>query len=297
MRGLAEICVFTGLAAAVHAAVIVTVVSPAGLPDGAGASGDAVLTLAAVSPELAATVQGWTRPPEVMERLVAAPREPDLETLSVQASEDTLPRSASLEAGRIAVPTLPDPAIALDEVPAAPAPDARITPIAPETVVLSSPRPAPRPSAARPPAPLPPVTASEPVAPQQLSEPPRAAQQAKGPGAAASKGASTASVQSVAARVAPSASSIAAWGADIRARIEARKMLPAGRWAPRRVVLRITVGRDGRVQGAAILQSAGDARLDRAALAAVTRAGRLPKAPAGFDRDTMQFDLPISFTR
>lgn len=287
MRGLAEICVFTGLAAAVHAAVIVTVVSPEGLPDGAGASGDAVLTLAAVSPELAATVQGWTRPPEVMERLAAAPREPDLETLSVPASEDTFPRSASLEAGRIAVPTLPDPAIALDDVPAAPAPDARITPNAPETVVLSSPRPAPRP----------PVTASEPVAPQQLSEPPRAAQQAKGPGAAASKGASTASVQSVAARVAPSASSIAAWGADIRARIEARKMLPAGRWAPGRAVLRITVGRDGRVQGAAILQSAGDARLDRAALAAVTRAGRLPKAPAGFDRDTMQFDLPISFTR
>ncbi len=302
-RGWIEVCVFTCLAAAVHAAVIVGVAGPRGVPEGAGASGDAVLSLAAVPPALAARVKSWTQSPEVMQSDLPQPVAPQIAALSgdVPGGPDARPVPVDTPAQPMADAALPDMTLPVPEIPAEPLTVARAAPQAPSSPAPPGTRPEPRPAQVTAARVMPTVTrpitpdadASPAIAP---TPPPRAAQRAAGQGAMASRGNDVAA-QSTTARTAPSASAIATWGADIRGRIEARKTLPAGRWTPGRAMLRITVGRDGRLRAAAILQSSGDPRLDRAALAAVTRAGRLPRAPDGFESDAMRFDLPISFTR
>ncbi|MBT8476574.1 MAG: energy transducer TonB, partial [Alphaproteobacteria bacterium] len=101
----------------------------------------------------------------------------------------------------------------------------------------------------------------------------------------------------VASRViAPSASLLASWGGEIRARVEARKRrISAGRAG--RVVVRITVASSGALNAATVANSSGNARLDAAAIDAVRRAQPFPAAPPGLDRSQMSFDLPIAFTR
>ena len=96
---------------------------------------------------------------------------------------------------------------------------------------------------------------------------------------------------------APDPALIARWGARIGARIEARKRTPGGNWAPGKAVVRLTVARDGTVQSVSLVQSAGDTRLDRAALSAVSRAGRMPAAPKGLNLAEARFDIPAAFTR
>lgn len=90
---------------------------------------------------------------------------------------------------------------------------------------------------------------------------------------------------------------VATWGAEIRARIEARKEHPEGIRASGRPVVRITVARSGAVEDVRVVRSSRVAALDEAAVRAVLRAGRLPAAPGGLDLARVSFDLPISFTR
>ncbi|WP_163847408.1 cell envelope integrity protein TolA [Pseudooceanicola aestuarii] len=86
---------------------------------------------------------------------------------------------------------------------------------------------------------------------------------------------------------------MSAWGARIRARIESRKRHPGGRGG--RVVLRITVAPSGQVTGAGIAQSSGRTALDRAAITAVQRSGRMPAAPRGLGGGSQSFTLPMNF--
>jgi protein TonB len=90
---------------------------------------------------------------------------------------------------------------------------------------------------------------------------------------------------------------VAAWGAEIRARIEARKVHPPGLRASGRPVVRITVGRSGTLEDVRVVRSSEIAALDEAAVKAVRRAGRFPSAPDELDLARVSFDLPISFTR
>jgi protein TonB len=90
---------------------------------------------------------------------------------------------------------------------------------------------------------------------------------------------------------------MASWGAEIRARVEARKETPASLRASGRPVVRITVTRGGALESVTVIRSSRVAALDAAALRAVRRAGRFPAAPARLDRARASFDLPISFTR
>ena len=89
----------------------------------------------------------------------------------------------------------------------------------------------------------------------------------------------------------------AVWGAKIRSRIERRKRFPNGmRGQTGRVVMRITVGRDGTILGASIARSSGQAAFDQAAVQAVQRAGRLPSAPNGLTQSSYTFTLPMDFS-
>jgi len=88
----------------------------------------------------------------------------------------------------------------------------------------------------------------------------------------------------------------AGWGADIRARIERRKSYPRdGDGAAGTVKLRIVVGADGRLRGVAVIASSGSAALDAAAVRAVERAGRFPRAPKQLGAEEASFTLPVSF--
>ena len=89
----------------------------------------------------------------------------------------------------------------------------------------------------------------------------------------------------------------AVWGAQIRSRIERRKRFPgAMRGRSGRVVVRLTVGRDGTILGASVARSSGQPAFDQAAIQAVQRAGRVPAAPDGLGAASYSFNLPMDFS-
>jgi periplasmic protein TonB len=87
----------------------------------------------------------------------------------------------------------------------------------------------------------------------------------------------------------------AVWGGKIRARIERQKRYPRGSKGNGRVVVRVTIARDGRVISARIAKSSGQAEFDKAAMSAISRAGRMPRAPKGLEQASYTFNLPMDF--
>lgn len=61
------------------------------------------------------------------------------------------------------------------------------------------------------------------------------------------------------------------------------------------VTVRFTVHRDGRISGAEIRQSSGQALLDDATLDLLRRVSPLPRFPRGMDRDSVTLTLPIDY--
>jgi len=88
------------------------------------------------------------------------------------------------------------------------------------------------------------------------------------------------------------------WGAEIRARIEARKRYPAqANGASGKVTLRLTITREGRLSAVSVAKSSGSGVLDAAAVRAVKAAGRFARAPKGLGEANYSFTLPMSFAR
>ena len=87
------------------------------------------------------------------------------------------------------------------------------------------------------------------------------------------------------------------WGSKIRARIERNKRGPSGGKSTARVFVQFTVARDGRLLDYRITKSSGIAAYDQAALDAITRSGKFPKAPRKLQASQIRLSLPISFTR
>ena len=91
---------------------------------------------------------------------------------------------------------------------------------------------------------------------------------------------------------------LADWGGSLRQKVERARRSPAGAAGQTgKVTLRLSVATSGRVLGVAVLRSSGVAALDTAAVDAVRRAGRLPKAPKGLGAASYDFNLPVVFTR
>ncbi|WGT50802.1 cell envelope integrity protein TolA [Thioclava nitratireducens] len=264
-----------GAALAVHAGVLlVWEPAPAGGAQSAGDGGDALVSLAPSSPSMAARVAEWERPPEVETEVAATQPEAPTAPNAPKAPNEPIEL-----APQVAAPTMTTP----------PAPDAAL-PEQADPAPLDTPRPKAKPT---PPAPKP----AQPKAPakQQASQPAPAQpkQQAKGQGDRGAAGDR---------RTAPAAtlsagqirSLMGSWGGDIRARIERAKQTPSGAGAGR-VIVALNIARDGRLIGASVAQSSGNATLDRAALEAVRRAGRFPAAPQGLGKPSYSFSLPMAF--
>ena len=164
---------------------------------------------------------------------------------------------------------------------------------------MRAPEPPPAPETA--PETAPEITAKPKPRPERAkTKPPKAAaqgQKAKGSGDGTAAGTGGKSTSSTLTK-GQTNSLRATWGGAIRAKIESRKRYPAAAGNARgKVTLRLVVARNGALGGVSVAQSSGNAALDRAAVAAVTRAGRFPAAPKGLDEASYSFSLPITFAR
>lgn len=292
MRRAAEYAVAAGVAVGLHLAGFAALGSsaPAGV-EAAGDGGDALVSLMAADAAVAALVEDWERPPEL-----ALSEVPSMPLPEPEAVPD-LPAAEAAQA----MPTVPDlPALPVAEdqpdlTALAPPPKPEVKP-APEPAPESAPKPAPEPAPKPAPEPKPdPVEPSKPATPAPEPSAVQPAQVAAGQG---DKGAAGDRGAAAAATVAGAGAENlrAGWGAEIRARIERRKSYPRdGDGAEGTVKLRIVVGTDGRLRGVAVASSSGSTALDAAAVKAVQRAGRFPRAPKGLDQGEVSFTLPVSF--
>ncbi|MGH1331370.1 MAG: energy transducer TonB family protein [Paracoccaceae bacterium] len=278
MIRLLEIAVFGGLAALLHLGLALDFQPKQGLSS-AGAGGEALLTLRAAPAQIATMVDRWEQPPDApqdMPQPMPAPQ--TASNAPVIPLKNDLPHR----------PDLPE-RIALSDA-------AKTAPPKPPS---AAPPPKPR---AKPPA-IPPALAAKAAAPSPKARPAEraqksasgtAAQKASGAGGGAQAG-QGARQKAATISQGQEAKLITVWGGQIRARIDRAKRYPSNARGKGRVVLRLTLRPDGKITSAGIAKSSGNAAFDKAALTAVSRAGRLPKAPRGLTKAHYTFQLPIAF--
>jgi protein TonB len=261
----------------------------------AGDGGTELVTIAQVAGDVAALIAAWEAPPVV----------PDLpepmaattpEVPPVIPAPDAVPPEAD-----IVPPSAPEaftppalmqpPAVAVAVAEAAPPPPQPEPP--PEPIVKVNPdlhpKPRPKPKADPEPAPN----------PQPKREPKPAhvpAAQAAGQGGGGAVG-QAGQAEAGTEDTAGAEEALAAWGADIRARIERKKTYPRGADGATGVVtLVITVTPQGGLGSVSVAASSGNAVLDAAAVKAVQSA-RLPKGPAGIDPAGHSFRFRLRYER
>ena len=219
------------------------------------------------TPAAAPVAEAEAAPPALAEAEPEAPTETEAET-------EAEPQSARPDPAG----TAPEPARPEAEPDAAPgraesAPDA--------VALVRSARPARRPAPPQRAAPRDdpagePRVASPQAAPSQQDRP-------GGQGRTAPQGSSPAD----------EAGLIARWKAGLAACLgRSISSVSGGRGA--RIVLNLTVARSGRVQGATLVSSTGNARVDRELQRVATRARGCPPAPPGLDRATYTIQAPFT---
>lgn len=302
MTRLFEPLAFTLLAIVAHLLFLADFQKDDGLQSG-GAGGAALITLAAAPPQIETMVEKWNSPPETAnaQTMPQPPLQPDTAPPAPLTSVDlppALPKTLSLPSSPARKPLLPQ----FDSAP----PEPQVSDLA----VKVSPRPLPRPKKPIQTAKIPEKKPS-PKAPQKKKPAPktpvkkvakkaqkstagRAAQKAAGSGGGSTAGQSGKSKTATLSK-GKQQRLITVWGGRIRAKIERSKRYPRGVRKQGRVVLRLSISPSGSVRGVSIARSSGNAALDKAALAAVRRAGRMPRAPKGLNNASYRFNLPISF--
>lgn len=274
MKRWAEIIVFVALAASLHLSAFAR--QPQSGVTAGGSGGDAAVSINAAAPTVAEMVREWEQPSEVQ---------------SASPAEMTSPQSSSVDAPAM-------PMIKVDQAPRAQAAVAMVAPQAEDSVqVDTTPPPPPTPE---------PAKKSEPdVRPKQRpkKQPDQQGRKAEvtsagvakqvsaGSGGGAQAGSGAADVTTISPGQAAQLKAI--WGAKILARIERNKRYPRGTKASGDVTVRLTVSRDGRLISHQITKSSGDPTLDQAALSAVSRSKRFPKAPKELQGNNFRFSVGI----
>lgn len=323
---------FGAVAVAVHVGIFAA--RPQSGADAGGLGGDAALSILAVTPTVAEMVETWERPVQAAARapVLDAPDLPDAPSATaaplrladapnamVQVAMPLIDRPTPPEADTTSAAPLPDVALETPPqtapVPAPPTPPrAKAPPVRPKQMATVQPdQPQPADIDTAPPPPPKPKPKSKKKS--QKKKPPktqakkpkagktaktasagRAGQKAAGAGGKTHAGTSGKSKVSTLSK-GQKANLKAAWGSRIRAKVARNKRYPRGTKASGKVVLALTVGRDGRLRGVSIRRSSGVAALDKAALAAVKRAGRFPSAPKELPGNSFRFNLPITLKK
>jgi protein TonB len=273
MKRWFEILVFVVLAVALHLVVFVS--RPQSGVAAGGSGGDALVSLKAAAPTVAEMVQSWEQPKVVR---TAQP---------IEMKAPTNPSAA-----------LSMPVLKVDQAPRAQVKVAMAAPALENDAEIDT---APPP----PPKPEPEASAKPDVKPKQRPQkkPEQERRKAKvtsagvakqvsaGSGGGAHAGSGSAKVTT--GSPGKQAKLVAVWGAKIRARVERNKGYPRGSKSSGTAIVALTVSRDGRLMSHRLAKSSGDPVLDQAAVTAVTRAGRFPKAPKDLSGDSFNFSLPI----
>lgn len=279
------------LALGLHGAALAVMVDKTGT--GATASGDGgaeLVTIAPVAGEVAALIAVWEAPPVVMpdapEPWTATAPEMPTPVLTLEPVASA-PEAAAPQAppAPIPLPTMQAPSMA-EAAPPPPAPPSepkvQVNPDLhpkPRPVPESAPKPTPKPQPKREPKPAP-VPAAK-------------AAGLGGGGAVGQAGQAEAGTTDSAG----AADALAAWGADIRARIERKKTYPRGADDASGVVtLVITVTPQGGLVGVSVAASSGNPVLDAAAVQAVQSA-RLPPGPADMNPAGHSFRFRLRYER
>lgn len=265
MKGMVEIAVFAGLAVGLHLAVLSY--DPQGGEDAGGVGGAEVLTLTGAPAAVTEVIEEWTRPPEAQ---VETP--------------DTLPSQEEVGQEAPEVPHLhlmPAPRAALQVAQMARPPVEMVPEVNKET----------------PPPPKKPDPKPKKTPPKKKPEKREAApsQKASGKGGAAQAGQSGGQVQTLSKG--QRANLIGRWGAQIHRAIARKQRSPKGARGGGRVKLNLRVSRSGKLLSVRVVQASGDAAYARAAVAAVKRVGRFPKAPAQLTNDSYAYTTTLTFKK
>ena len=291
-----EGAIFLTLAAGVHMGLFMAAPSDTGGAPG-GDAGQSTITLEPASASMAQMVQRWQTAPEVQidMRAMEAPR---VSPVAAPAPAPTLPAPQSAAPDRPALP----------EATAAPAPrtppaTALVQPEPPQAAPAPEPMPRPptrAPHRPTPPKPAPPKTAEAPQADATSPTPPSAPQpKARAAGRPTAQAAPSAGGQATRpaadASAAQSAALQAQWGARIQRKVHRNLFYPRGASGAGTARVALTVDRNGRLQGVRLIRSSGTQAFDQAALTAVRRAGRFPRAPKELGDPTYSFTLGLNF--
>lgn len=286
MKRTAEVTLFAGLAALIHVSLFAS--APESGVQSSGAGGEAMVSIEAASATVAEMVETWERPPPRPQM-----ENPELEQPLTPPDAPQMPEFELADAPRASVLVAlkePEAAEVVEIDQSTPPPPPPPEP-EPEPEPEPKPEPKPRPKPAPKPVETPPTAQTS-----NQTSPGRAAQRAAGSGGGAQAGAAGgASTATISAGQRAKLQSI--WGAKIRSRIERRKRYPSGARGSGRVVLRITVAASGALVNYRVAKSSGIAAFDQAALKAVARAGKFPKAPKGYDAAQLTFNLPMNFAK
>lgn len=323
MRRLIEPVVFLSIAGAVHLAFFWA--APEDGLDNSGSYGEHVVSIQAISASAATMVETWETPPPAATdiEIPDAPIAPTMPALQHEFSADAAlqinAQTASLDTtlqpdampSRIPPPIAPPtPQVStLKAQPAQPSAPKETNPDLPIAAHRATPRLPPQmtnrtlaandkapkvdQAPAKPPKPAPQALKKNKQAANDSSG--RAAQKAAGSGGGQTAGKASTSRQQSTLSSGEKQSLIGGWQTKIARRIAQKKRPPKGSYAAGTVVVRLQVSRNGQLLTKAIAKSSGQASLDRAALAAVVRAGRLPKAPSNLVGQSFWFGFPIQF--
>ncbi|WP_322867173.1 TonB family protein [Aquicoccus sp. G2-2] len=275
MKRLAEFALFVVLALGLHVAAL-GLFSKAGGAVTQGAHGEAEITLEAVPGDIQAVIDGWMATPEPAPQPLdmAAPvpegRAPVLRPSMTEAPTAAAPLSD------LSAPVLPA-APKVDTRTAIRLPAAKSKPAEP----AAKPKPKTRPKA-------------KPQRPQKKKAAAQPGQRASGTGKGKAAG-NTGKAKAAGLSKGAQTRLIAEWGSKVRNRILRGKRYPRNTRGSGTVRLLIAVAPSGQLLSARIVRSSGMQSFDKAALDAVRRAGRFPRAPKGLSKSSYAFTLNMRF--
>ncbi|UTS81390.1 TonB family protein [Phaeobacter piscinae] len=282
MKRAAELTVFAGIATVIHVALFAS--APKSGAEASGGGGDAMVSVQAASATVAEMVETWERPPQTQPQIDTALTPPQTAPTAPAVPQFELAQAPSAARQIALAKPTPDDTLQLDTTPAPPPPPPKAEPQPdPDLRPRAKPRPKQEPT---------PQTAQK----AQQTSAGRAAQRAAGSGGSAQAG-QAGRAAAATAQAGQQAKLKSIWGAKIRARVERRKRYPPGARGNGKVIVRITVARNGQLISHRIARSSGNAALDQAALQAVARARKFPAAPKQLPLNQMTFNLPMTFSK
>lgn len=89
------------------------------------------------------------------------------------------------------------------------------------------------------------------------------------------------------------ASLMSVWAGKIQSRLQRGVRIGKIKGASNRVVIRLKVAPNGRLQSASVAKSSGSAKVDQAVLTSVRRIGKFAKAPKQLTKSSYGFTLPV----